>query len=57
MLLKKPDVSQRGLISRLARSTFGMIRKATQEIQQQGSFEYARQQIPDSELCEFFSNT
>jgi hypothetical protein len=57
MLLKKLDVSQRELISLLARSTFGMIRKAAQEIQQQGSFEHARQQIPDSELCEFFSNT
>jgi 2-methylisocitrate lyase-like PEP mutase family enzyme len=41
----------------LARATFGMIRKAAKEIQQQGSFEYAKQQIPDSELCEFFSNT
>jgi 2-methylisocitrate lyase-like PEP mutase family enzyme len=41
----------------LARATFGMIRKAAKEIQQKGSFEYAKQQIPDSELCEFFSNT
>ncbi len=38
----------------LARATFGLIRKAAQEIQQQGSFEYAKQQIPDSELCKFF---
>lgn len=40
----------------LARATFGLIRRAAQEIQQQGSFEYAKQQIPDSELCDFFSN-
>ena len=40
----------------LARATFGLIRQAAQEIQQQGSFDYAKQQIPDSELCEFFSN-
>ena len=39
----------------LARATFGLIRQAAQEIQQQGSFEYAKQQIPDSELCDFFS--
>jgi 2-methylisocitrate lyase-like PEP mutase family enzyme len=40
----------------LARATFDLIRKAAQEIRQQGSFEYAKQQIPDSELCKLFSN-
>ena len=40
----------------LARATFELIRKAAQEIRQQGSFEYAKQQIPDSELCKLFSN-
>lgn len=40
----------------LARATFGLIRKAAQEIKKQGSFDFAKQQIPDGELCEFFSD-
>ena len=40
----------------LARATFGLIRQAAREIQQRGSFGYAKQQIPDGELCEFFSS-
>lgn len=39
----------------LARATLGLIRHAAQEIQQHGSFSYAKQQIPDGELCDFFS--
>ena len=40
----------------LARATYYLIRKAGQEMMQQGSFSYAEAQIPDGELCEFFAN-
>ncbi|MFZ1387448.1 MAG: isocitrate lyase/phosphoenolpyruvate mutase family protein [Thiolinea sp.] len=40
----------------LARATYYLIRKAAQEMMQQGSFSYAEAQIPDGELCEFFAN-
>lgn len=40
----------------LARATYALIRKAGQEMMQQGSFSYAEAQIPDGELCEFFAN-
>ena len=39
----------------LARATLGLIRRSAEEIIQQGTFNYAKHQIPDSELCEFFS--
>ncbi|MFT5657902.1 MAG: 2-methylisocitrate lyase-like PEP mutase family enzyme [Gammaproteobacteria bacterium] len=39
----------------LARASFGLIRRAAQEIQQQGTFGYAEQQIPDGELNVFFT--
>lgn len=39
----------------LARATFGLIRRAAQEMREQGSFTFADQQIPDSELCRFFA--
>ena len=39
----------------LARATLGLIRRSAEEIIQQGTFSYAKHQIPDSELCEFFS--
>jgi 2-methylisocitrate lyase-like PEP mutase family enzyme len=41
----------------LARATYGLIRKAAQEMVLDGSFDYSRQQIPDAELCAFFSGT
>jgi 2-methylisocitrate lyase-like PEP mutase family enzyme len=40
----------------LARATFALIRKAALEIMQQGTFTYANDQIPDAELCAFFSS-
>lgn len=40
----------------LARVTYAVIRKAAQEMLQTGSFSYAEEQIPDSELCAFFAN-
>ncbi|GGY11682.1 2-methylisocitrate lyase [Litchfieldella qijiaojingensis] len=39
----------------LARATYGLIRKASQEMALHGTFEYSSQQIPDAELCAFFS--
>lgn len=39
----------------LARATLGLIRRAAEEIRDKGTFSYADQQIPDSELCKFFS--
>lgn len=38
----------------LARATFGLIRKAAAEMIELGTFSYASQQIPDSELSKFF---
>jgi len=40
----------------LARSTFGLIRRAAQEMREHGSFGYAEQQIPDGELSRFFAS-
>ncbi|MDE2792494.1 MAG: isocitrate lyase/phosphoenolpyruvate mutase family protein [Paracoccaceae bacterium] len=39
----------------LARATFGLIRQASAEIRDHGTFGYAEAQVPDSELCEFFA--
>ena len=39
----------------LARATFGLIRRAAEEIRQNGTFKFANEQIPDNELCQFFS--
>jgi 2-methylisocitrate lyase-like PEP mutase family enzyme len=40
----------------LARATFGLIRKAATEMLELGTFSYASQQIPDSELSQFFAD-
>ena len=39
----------------LARATYGLIRQASQEMALYGSFDYSSQQIPNAELCAFFS--
>ena len=39
----------------LARATFGLIRRAAAEIRDHGTFSYAADQVPDSELCQFFA--
>ena len=39
----------------LARATFGLIRRAAEEIRQQGTFNFAQEQVPDDELCRYFS--
>lgn len=40
----------------LARATYGLIRKAATEMAEFGTFSYATQQIPDSELSQFFAD-
>ncbi|MES2878761.1 MAG: isocitrate lyase/phosphoenolpyruvate mutase family protein [Pseudomonadota bacterium] len=40
----------------LARSALGLVRRAAQEMMEQGSFRFAEQQIPDAELCSFFGS-
>ena len=39
----------------LARAALGLVRRSAEEIHQHGTFNYAQLQIPDSELCDFFS--
>ncbi len=39
----------------LARATFGLIRRAAEEIRDRGTFTYAEEQVPDAELCRFFA--
>ena len=39
----------------LARATFGLIRRAAEEIRDQGTFTFAAEQVPDGDLCRFFS--
>jgi 2-methylisocitrate lyase-like PEP mutase family enzyme len=39
----------------LARAALGLLRRSAEEIMQQGTFEYARHQIPDGELCDLFA--
>ena len=39
----------------LARATFGLIRRAAEEIRDRGTFTYAEGQVPDAELCRFFA--
>lgn len=39
----------------LARATFGLIRRAADELRQNGTFNFADGQIPDNDLCRFFS--
>ncbi|MDH3316873.1 MAG: isocitrate lyase/phosphoenolpyruvate mutase family protein [Gammaproteobacteria bacterium] len=39
----------------LTRATFGLIRRAADELRQDGTFKFADEQISDDELCQFFS--
>ncbi len=40
----------------LARTTFGVIRRAAEEISCNGTFSYSQDQVPDAELCRFFTD-
>ena len=39
----------------LARTTFGLIRRAAEEMRDRGTFTYSEGQVPDAELCRFFA--
>jgi len=39
----------------LARATFALIQRAAEELHQYGTFKFADDQVPDDELCRFFS--
>ena len=39
----------------LARACLGLLRRASRQMLDEGRFDYAAEQIPDSELCEFFA--
>ena len=39
----------------LARTTFGVIRRAAEEIRVHGTFTYSEGQVPDAELCRYFA--
>lgn len=39
----------------LARATFGLIRRAAQEMRDDGTFTFAEQQVPDGDLCRLFA--
>ena len=39
----------------LARATFGLVRRAAEEMREHGTFTYSEGQVPDAELCRFFA--
>lgn len=39
----------------LARACLGLLRRASRQMLDEGCFDYAAEQIPDAELCEFFA--
>lgn len=53
--LRDAGVARISIGGSLARATFGLVRAAAREMLEQGTFEYARQQIADAELCALFS--
>ena len=53
--LREAGVARISIGGSLARATFGLVRRAAAEMLEQGSFGFASEQIPDSELCRLFS--
>jgi 2-methylisocitrate lyase-like PEP mutase family enzyme len=53
--LKALGVKRVSIGGSLTRATFGLIRRASEEIRERGTFGYADEQVPDAELCRFFS--
>ncbi len=53
--LKVLGVKRISIGGSLARTTFGVIRQAAEEIRDQGTFGFAQTQVPDDELCQFFA--
>lgn len=54
--LKNLGVRRVSIGGSLARSAFGLIRRAAKEIQETGTFEFAANQYPHGELCDFFES-
>lgn len=54
--LKAVGVRRISIGGSLARATFGLIRRAAQEMREQGTFSFADEQIPDPELRKFFAS-
>ena len=53
--LRDAGVARISIGGSLARATFGLVRAAAREMLEQGTFEFAGQQIADAELCALFS--
>lgn len=53
--LKALGVKRVSIGGALARATFGLVRRAADELRDLGTFEFAQGQVPDDELCRFFS--
>lgn len=54
--LESAGVKRISIGGSLARTTFGIIRRAAQEMREKGTFSFTDQQIPDKELCKFFAS-
>ena len=55
ILLQQAGVTRISIDGSLARATLGLVRRAAREMLEQGSFNFASEQIPDAELCKLFS--
>lgn len=55
--LRAAGVGRISIGGSLARATLGLVRRAAEEMLEQGSFDFASGQIPDRELCELFSTS
>ena len=53
--LKNAGVARISIGGSLARATYGLIRRASKEMLENGTFEFSNEQIADSELCNLFS--
>ena len=53
--LREAGVTRISIGGSLARATFGLIRRAAQEMREHGTFEFAAGQVADAELCQLFS--
>lgn len=53
--LKDAGVVRISIGGSLARATFGLVRKAAEEMLNKGTFEFSNQQIADGELCKLFA--
>lgn len=53
--LKALGVKRVSIGGSLTRATFGVIRRAAEEIREQGTFTFAEDQVPDDELCRYFA--